>query len=108
MYDKSFFSAFCWYKDKIFSKKDSFYSLHADSYDIVVIEVHQLDFDKRVRLTSPLFICHLEELRHKAVTPDDGDALEKDKHIQLFIKVAFSFIHSLLFRHKTDYNSYIS
>lgn len=105
VHDVSFFSAFCWYKDKVFSKKDSFYSLHADLYDIVIIGVHQLDLDIIIPLTSPFFICHLEELRHKELIPNDCADLEKNKRTQLFIKAAFSFVCSVFFN--PDYDSYM-
>lgn len=104
MYDKSFFSAFCWYKDKVFSEKDSFYSLHADSFDIVIIGVYSHDTDKFVPLIFPFFVCHLEELRCKEITPDESDALKNSEQTNLFIATFCSFMYLLIFPPKIDYD----
>lgn len=107
MYDKSFFSAFCWYKDKVFSKKDSFYSLHADSFDIVIIGVYSHDTDKFVHLIFPFFVCYLEKLRYKEVTPDESNVLENSRRTNLFIATFSSFMYSLILPPRIDYDLYM-
>lgn len=102
MYDKSFFSAFIWYKDKVFSKKDSFYSLYADSFDIVVVGLYDSDFDKYLGLESPLSVYSLGELRNKAITIEECTTIEKDMRIEMFMIATYSLLRSLVFRPKYD------
>lgn len=58
---KSFFDAFCQMK-KFLDKKDCFYSLRPDLYEVALIGLWTNEFNYFELTTPPLVLCSLEEL----------------------------------------------